>query len=129
MAKRQIPKAVFEPWDGFTAEDLLDTPALVHLVKKETPLAIKDAFANKKTFATLFQINHSENYIDIPKSYWIPALEECIKYLIEEQRYEECGNLKELIDSIKKGTKRTVKKSENGTTNGQAANRDSNSNK
>lgn len=110
MAKRQIPKAIFEPWEGLTAEDLLNTPQLVKLVKKETPLAIKDAHTNKKTFATLFQINHSENYLDIPKPYWIPALEECIKYLIEEQKYEECRDLKKLIDDIKTGTKKVSSK-------------------
>ena len=35
MKKRQIPKAVFEPWDGIEANDLLDTPQLVELVKKD----------------------------------------------------------------------------------------------
>lgn len=111
MAKRQIPKAIFEPWEDIAAEDLLETPQLVSLVKKEAPLAIREAFENKKTFATLFQVNHSEYYIDIPKPYWIDALEECIKYLIEEQKYEECRDLKKLIDDIKTGTRKVSNKS------------------
>lgn len=120
MAKRHIPKAIFEPWDGITAEDLLETPQLVSLVKRETPLAIKDAFDNKKTFATLFQVNHSEHFIDIPKSYWIPALEECIKHLIEEQKYEECRDLKKLIDDIKTGPVKITKKPLKQPNNGEA---------
>ncbi len=111
MAKRQIPKAIFEPWEGIAAEELLETPQLVTLVKKEAPLAIREAFNNKKTFATLFQVNHSEYYIDIPKPYWIDALEECIKYLLEDQKYEECSDIKKLIDDIKTGTRVVSNKS------------------
>ncbi len=123
-AKRQIPKALFEPWSGITAEDLMDTPPLVELVKKEAPKAIQDAFENRKTFATLFQVNHSEYYVDIPKSHWIHALEECIKYLIEEQRYEECKDIKKLIDDIKAAAKR-ISKPLKQAQNGEAADRDS----
>ena len=127
MAKRNIPKAVFEPWDGLEAADLLDTPQLVELVKKETPKAIRDAFDNRKTFATLFQINHSEFYIDIPKPYWTSALDECIKYLIEEQRFEECKDIKKLIDDIKAGSRPVANKPLKRLDNGETADRDSDS--
>ena len=127
MAKRRIPKAVFEPWENVVADDLLQTPQLVELVKKEAPEAIKDAFENKKTFATLFQVNHSEFYIDIPKPYWTAALEECIKYLIDEQRYEECKDIKKLIDSIKASSKTISKKSLNKGDDGKTAIRDTGS--
>jgi len=122
MAKRQIPKAVFEPWEGLESADLLQTPQLVDLVKREAPKAIKDAFENRKTFATLFQINHSEHYLDVPKQYWVAALEECLKYLIEDQRYEECKDIKKLIDEIKAGSKikytKKLKADDRKTTNG-----------
>lgn len=122
MAKRSIPKAVFEPWEGLTADDLLNTRQLIELVRHETPKAIKDAFQNNKSFATLFQINHTEYYLDIPKPYWISALEECIKYLIEDQRYEECRDLKKLIDDIKAGSKTVSKKTLKQKVDGKAAN-------
>lgn len=127
MSKRQIPRAVFEPWEGVSTEDLLQNDQFIKLAKQETPKAIKEAFLNKKTFATLFQINHTENYLDIPKQYWIPALEECIKYLIEDQKYEECRDLTKLIDSIKAGTK-TINKQLKQATDGKAADRDTSSN-
>jgi DNA primase len=128
MAKRNIPKAVFEPWDGLVAADLLEAPPLVELVKKEAPKAIRDALNNRKTLATLFQVNHSEHYIDIPTPYWIAALEECIKYLIEEQRYEECKEIKKLIDDIKLGSKTLPNKQLKPKDDGKAANGDTISN-
>lgn len=123
MAKRHIPKAVFEPWDSISATDLIETPQLVELVKKEAPQAIRDAFDNKKTFATLFQINHSEYYIDIPKSYWVNALEVCIRYYIEDQCYEDCKDIKKLIDDINAGMKSLLKTSKTQD-NGKNINRD-----
>jgi len=124
MAKRHIPKAVFEPWDGISAADLIQTPQLVELVKKEAPQAIRDAFDNRKTFATLFQINHSEYYIDIPKPYWVSALEVCIRYYIEDQRYEDCKDIKKLIDDIKAGTKSLSKKQVKTQDDGKNTDRD-----
>lgn len=102
MSKRKIPKAIFEPLENVVCADLITTPSLLNLVKKETPAAIKEAFENKKTFATLFEINGLGFYLDIPKQYWIPALEQCINFMLEEEKFEECVPLKKLIDEIKK---------------------------
>ena len=114
MPKRTIPKAMFQPLDGLTATDILDNQGFTSLVKAETYPAIKEAFANKKTFATLFQINMTGNYIDIPKQYWVSALEECIKFNLAEEKFEDCVEIKNLIDEIKKPTKRIPKKKSNG---------------
>ena len=48
--KREIPKAFFEPLEDIQASDLLDNEALLNMIKVETPLAIEEAFRNKKTF-------------------------------------------------------------------------------
>lgn len=105
MSKRRIPKAIFEPMENFQASDLLDNEALLRLVKKEAPLAIEDALRNKKSFASVFEISSTGYYLDIPKPYWIPALEKCISYLLEEENFEDCVNLKKLIDEISKAPK------------------------
>ena len=119
MAKRTIPKAMFQPLEGLTAADLLDNQTLIELTKSETYPAIEDAFNNKKTFATLFQINMTGNYIDIPKQYWIPALEECIKFNLTEEKFEDCLEIKKLIDRIKQPVKIVPKNKPNGKrTNG-----------
>lgn len=105
MSKRRIPKAIFEPMENFQASDLLDNEALLRLVKKEAPLAIEDALRNKKSFASVFEISSTGYYVDIPKPYWIPALEKCINYKLEEEDFEDCIYLKKLIDDISKAPK------------------------
>lgn len=120
MSKRKIPKAIFEPLEEARCADLVNTEPLIRLIKKETFPAIKEAFEGNKTFATLFEINGLGLYLDIPKQYWVPALEQCINFMLEEENFEECIPLKKLIDNIKKPIKtlpkKTSKKKENGTT-------------
>jgi len=114
---RRIPRALFEPLEDISASELISNEALINLVKKETFLAIEEAFKNKKTFATLFEINSTGMYIDIPKQYWIPALEQCINFKLEDERFEECIPIKELIEQIRKPTKtlpKKTRKKENG---------------
>jgi len=110
MSKRNIPKAIFEPLENIECADLITTPSLLNLVKKETPIAIKEAHESKKTFATLFEINGLGFYLDIPKQYWIPALEQCINFMLEEEKFEECIPIKKLIDQIRKPIKTLPKK-------------------
>lgn len=110
MSKRKIPRALFEPLEDIKASDLLESEALLNMIKKETPPAIREAFETNKTFATLFEINGLSLYLDIPKQYWIPALEQCINYLLEEEKFEECVSLKKLIDEIKQPVKTIPKK-------------------
>jgi hypothetical protein len=119
VAKRIIPRAMFEPVEEFRAEDLLQTPQLVNMVKREAPLAIKAALEENKTFASIFEIGASGMFIDIPKSYWIDALEQCISYSLEEEKFEDCIELKKLIDEIKqigKTAKKNYKPKKNGAT-------------
>lgn len=115
MSKRQIPKAFFEPLEDIRASDLLDSETLLDMIKKETPVAIEEAFRNKKTFATLFEINGMDLYLDIPKQYWVPALEQCISFKLTEEDFEGCIKLRDLIEEIKQPVKRIPKKKSNGT--------------
>lgn len=111
MATRKIPRALFEPIEEVKASDLITNEALLNLIKRETVIAIEEAYRHKKTFATLFEVNGLGMYIDIPKQYWIPALEQCINFMLEDERFEECIPIKLLIDQIKKPV-RTINKKE-----------------
>ena len=115
MNKRQIPRAFFEPLEDIQTSDLLENDSLIELVKKEAPLAIEEAFRNKKTFATLFEINGIGLFLDIPKHYWVAALEQCINFKLTEEKFEDCIKLRDLIEEIKKPIKKIPKKKENGT--------------
>ena len=116
MNKRKIPRAFFEPLEAIQASDLLENESLLDLVKNETPLAIEEAFRNKKTFATLFEVNGIGLYLDIPKQYWIPALEQCISFKLTEEKFEDCIKLRDLIEEIRKPIKKIPKNKDNGTT-------------
>lgn len=126
MPKRIIPKAMFEPLEDVEASALLENEMLMLLVKKETPLAIREAVDNKKTFATIFEISGTGFYLDLPKPYWIPAIEQCILLMLEEEKFEECVVLKELIEDIKKSlkpisTKKPKKKKDGAGVNGDSS--------
>jgi hypothetical protein len=112
--KRLIPRALFEPLMGIQSSDLTDNDILLDLVKLETPLAIEEAFKSKKTFATVFEINTTGYFLDIPKSYWIDALQECIKFNLVEEKYEECTRLSKLIEEIKRASKKPIKQKNDG---------------
>lgn len=113
MSTRKIPRALFEPLEDIEASELVTNESLLNLIKKETPIAIEEAFKNKKTFATLFEVNATGMYIDIPKQYFKPALEQCIKWYLEDENYEECKRIADLVERIDKGVGRN-KKAKNG---------------
>lgn len=112
--KRLIPRALFEPFVGLQASDLIGSEILTDLIRRETPLAIEEAFKAKKTFASIFEINTSGYFVDIPKKYWVAALEECIKFNLVDEHFEECLRLKNLIEDIKKASKKPIKAKSNG---------------
>ena len=78
--------------------------------KKEVPASIEYAIENKKTFASIFEINDSNCYIELHKNQWIQALETCILFYIEEEDYEACNKITKLIEKIKKKPKKVVAK-------------------
>ena len=114
LTKRTIPRAIFEPIIGLQASDLTGNEILLNLIQNETPLAIEEAFKAKKTFATIFEVNASGYFLDIPKTYWVDALQECIKLNLIEESYEECLRLNNLIEEIKKTSKKTIKQKHDG---------------
>lgn len=124
MPTRKIPRALFEPMSDMLASDLEENDILLELVKREAPSAIEEAFKAKKTFATLFEINTTGMFLDIPKNYWIPALEQCIAYNLEEEKFEDCVSIKNLIEQIRKGNKTISKKTQKQKQNGAGTNGD-----
>jgi hypothetical protein len=111
MAIRKIPRALFEPLEDVKASDLTSNEALLNLIKKETFIAIEEAFKNKKTFATLFEIGGTGMYLDIPKQHWISALHQCINFKLEDEKFEECIPIRNLIEEVRKPVKTVTRKS------------------
>lgn len=107
------PRALFENIDQLKAEDIQNSDILKTLLKKEAPKAIEYAMENNKIFASIFEINDSNSYIELHRNQWIHALETCILFYVEEEDYESCNKITKLIESIKthKGKKVISKES------------------
>ena len=101
MKKYRPARAIFENVSALAAKDIEASNILKGLLKVEVPKAIEYAIQNKKTFASIFEINDSNSYIELHKNQWISALETCILFYVEEEDYEACNKMTKLIDSIK----------------------------
>lgn len=101
MSKRNQPiRAIFDNLSSLTSEDILSSDIFKQLVKSETPAAIERAMQEKKAYATLFEINNTASYIDIPKRNWQSALESCLQWYIEDEDFDKCIHIKDLIKKI-----------------------------
>lgn len=105
MAKkitRRVPSMVLNVVGDGTPdiETLCNNDVFSKAVFKETIEGIKDAVLNKKKTAILFNLNKSEYHLEIDKTQWKPALQSCLDRLIENEKYEECHEIKQLMDKI-----------------------------
>lgn len=105
---RRIPNLNVYPLENLTAERILQSETFTELVRLEVSVAIREAMELKKTVATLFQINSSEVYIEIPKSEWPSALESCIEYFSDFENFEVCDDLQKLKVQIVNSEKELV---------------------
>lgn len=108
MKKTPKPiRALFDNIEELTSEQIKSSDILLKLLKNEVPNAIECAMANKKIFATVFEINASSNYIEIHKNYWEEALNTCIRLFIAdgEENFEMCHRISKMIEAIKSSKK------------------------
>jgi hypothetical protein len=110
MKNNRPPRAVFENVETLKAHDIQSSEILKTLIKNEVPKSIEYAIDNKKTFASIFEINDSNCYIELHKNQWVQALETCIIFFIEDEDYESCNKITKLIEKIKKKPKKVVAK-------------------
>jgi len=101
MKKYRPARAIFENIGTLSAQEIESSNILKDLLKVEVPRAIQYAIENKKTFASIFEVNDSNSYIELHKNQWIFALETCILFYVEQEDYESCNKMTKLIESIK----------------------------
>jgi len=102
---RKPVRAVFDNIDQLTPDQISKSDILKGLVKKHVPLAIEEAIVDKKIYASLFEINDSGQYVEVHKNHWVQALETCLVWYVEDEDYEMCTHIKNLIQSIKDKSK------------------------
>lgn len=101
MKKRPF-RVNFENIDDMRSEDLVESEVLVKVLKNEVPKAITKAIKEKKTYATVFEINSFGVFVEIHKKDWISALNSCIELHAKAEEYEACGELTKTIEFLKK---------------------------
>ena len=106
MAKkntRTIPKMIVNTMGEGKAdiEALSNNEVFSTAVFKEAFEGIKDAIKTKSKTAVLFELGQSEYYIEIEKREWKQALQSCIDKLVENESYEDCIKIRDIIEKIK----------------------------
>jgi hypothetical protein len=102
MAKRKTIRALFEDVENLSVEQIQKSEALKDLLKIQVPVAILEASQGKKQLATVFEINSTDHYIEIPKKDWVQSLETCIMWYLETEDYEKCSKLRDIIEDLQK---------------------------
>ena len=103
---RKVVRAIFDNPHDLTPEGVAKSEELKKLIKSQIVESIGLAHGANKTYASVFEINDSSYYIEIHKKHWVQALETCLLWYVEDENYEKCKEIKELIYKIKnKGSK------------------------
>lgn len=104
---RKVVRAIFDNPHDLTSESVAKSEELKKLIKSQIVESIGLAHGANKTYASVFEINDSSHYVDIHKKNWVQALETCLLWYVEDEDYEKCKEIKDLIHKIKnKGSKR-----------------------
>lgn len=112
---RKVVRAVFDNPQELSPEQVADSKELKKLIKSQAPEAIRLAYEHNKKFATIFEINDSNCYVELPKKSWVNALETCLLWYVEDEDYEMCTKIKDMIKDIqKRGNKNKLNLEESG---------------
>lgn len=112
---RKVIRAVFDNAEDLQPEEVQKSKELKKLIKQQAPECIRFAFEHNKQYATLFEINDSSYYIEIHKKNWVQALETCLLWYVEDENYEMCTKIKDLVKEIqKRGNKNKLNLDDSG---------------
>jgi hypothetical protein len=102
LSSRKIPSMVITVvGDGkANIESLCSNEIFTKAVFKEVVEGIRDAIKNKKSTAILFELEKSDNYLELDKKDWKQGLQICLDKFIEIEDYEKCADIKSLMDKI-----------------------------
>ncbi len=98
--RRKIPvfKVSIEP--GADYSQLLEVPEIKQIVLEETVYAIKHGIEKNKESISLFEVAHTDYYIELSKNKWKPSLEKALEYFLEKEEYDRCAEMRDLINKL-----------------------------
>jgi hypothetical protein len=105
VSPRKVPILNIYPIDGVPPEAISESLQLMSFIYTETPKAVQEAIRTNKQVATLFEINNQDVYLEIKKEDWEKAIDKCIAFYSEKEKYEICTNLQNIKASINKSKK------------------------
>jgi hypothetical protein len=98
--RRKIPIFRVSMEKGAKYSQLKDIPGIKEAVIEETVYAIKYGIEKNKTTIPLFEVAHSDYYIDLAKKEWKSTLKHVIEYFIEKEEYKMCAEVRDLINKL-----------------------------
>ena len=98
--KRRIPVFKISLGDGATYEQVSSHPEIRRAVIEETIFAIKDGIKKKKKSISLFQIAGTTSYLELEKEKWQLTLENLLEHYVENEDYDRCIEIRDLIKQI-----------------------------
>jgi hypothetical protein len=101
--QRKTVRAIFDNAEDLKCEQIKESEILKTLLKQEVPKAIEDAMVNRKSFASIFEINTTNNFVEIHKNYWADSLATCLHWYLEDgtEDYETCNHISKMIETLK----------------------------
>jgi hypothetical protein len=111
----QNVRAIFDNPEELTPAEVSSSDILKDLLKDLIVPSIRYSLKNNKVYARIFEINDSTYFIDIHKNHWVSALDTCLIWYIEDENFEMCTDIKNLINDINQKTKekKVVRKKNN----------------
>ena len=98
--RRKIPVLRISIEPGASYSQLTEVPEIKEVVIEETIYAIKDGIAKNKNSISLFEVAHTDYYIELEKKKWKPALKKVLEYFLEREEYNKCAEARDLINKL-----------------------------
>jgi len=78
----------------------LDTPEVKEQIFDTLYDTIENSYSKRSTKANLCEINGSGLFVTLPKSQWINALSSSLIHFSEEEKYEKCTKINNLMNQL-----------------------------
>lgn len=98
--RRKIPILRVSVEHGADYSQLAEIPEVRKAVLEETLYAIKEGIEKNKKSISLFEVAHSDCYIELDKQNWKVTLEKALETYVEKEDYDKCIEIRDLISKL-----------------------------
>ena len=100
--KRKIPlfRLSTRPNVDVDYSQILQAPGIKQAILEESFQAIKDGITRNKKTISLFEVAHSNCYINLDKTKWKPTLKKAMEYYLQSEDFDKCAECRDLINKL-----------------------------